>query len=218
MTGQSEGGVPLMILAGGRGSRLNGDKALMPFAGATLLDAVLNRVRSDDRARLIALNANGNPTRFDRFRLPVLADPIPDHPGPLAGILAAMEWAAGLPHRHAVRVGTVPTDTPFLPENLLDRLEAAADDAPETAIICAETARGLHPVVALWPVCLRDALRDAILRQGVRRVGDFVSRYPLRRVMVADEGFDPLMNINTAAELAAAEALVLLGHRVSTAG
>ncbi len=206
-----------MILAGGMGSRLNGDKALVPFAGATLLDAVLDRVSGNGRRRPIALNANGNSARFDRFCLPVLADSIPGHPGPLAGVLAAMEWASELLQCRWGRVGTIPTDTPLLPEDVLDRLEEAVTGASDDTIVCAETGHGLHPVVALWPIGLRDALRDAIVTAGIRRVGDFVARYPLRRVMFAGTGFDPLFNVNTAAELAAAEALVLLARPVSTA-
>lgn len=194
-----------MILAGGRASRLNGDKALAPFAGATLLDAVLDRLRGGRWQGPIAINANGDPPRFDRFALPVLADSISGFPGPLAGILAAMDWAANTSAAHG-RVATVPVDTPLLPSGLMDALLEPLPGLPEDTIICAESASGLHPVVALWPLCLRESLRHAIVAEGMRRVRDFLARHRLHRVTFADDESDPFINVNSAAELAAAEA------------
>ncbi len=205
MTGQREGDAPFVILAGGRASRLNGDKALAPFAGATLLDAVLARCRAGSWRGPIAINANGDPGRFDRFGLPVLVDSIPEFPGPLAGILAAMDWAASSTTRQWV--GTVPVDTPLLPAGLMGSLQAVLPGLAADTIICAESASGLHPVVALWPLCLRKSLRQAVVGEGIRRVRDFIARHRLHRVVFPDDGFDAFFNVNSAVELVAAEAV-----------
>lgn len=194
-----------MVLAGGLGRRLGGDKALAPLAGATLLDAVIARLRpQSDR---IAINANGDPARLRRFGLPVLADSVADFPGPLAGILASLDWAQALP-----RVLTVPTDAPLLPGDLVARLAAAAGSAPN-AIICATSAGHLHPVVALWPTALAGDLREALVAAGTRKVTAFMARYPVVEVDFPTAGYDPLMNVNTAADLALAERLAQLGNR-----
>ncbi|WP_052945282.1 NTP transferase domain-containing protein, partial [Acidisphaera rubrifaciens] len=141
------------MLAGGRALRMGGgDKALCPFAGATLLDRVLARMAGQGGP--VLLNANGDPARFARFGLTVVADTVPDHPGPLAGLLAGMEWAA----RHAPGIAdvlSVPTDTPFLPPDLAQRLAAARAAAGAEVAITASGGR-THPVVGLWPVRLAD--------------------------------------------------------------
>lgn len=217
-TGQSEGGIPLVILAGGRASRLNGDKALAPFAAATLLDAVIARLHDGIWRGPVAINANGDPRRFDCFRMPVLADSTANFPGPLAGILAAMEWASTRRDGQWEWVGTVPTDTPLLPSGLMDSMQKALQRAPDDMIVCAESTSGVHPVIALWPLSLREPLRYALVEEGTRRVRDFIARYPLRRVTFADDGFDPFLNVNSAAELAAAEALWRSGRAAPVPG
>lgn len=216
-TGQREGGVPLVILAGGRGSRLNGDKALAPFAGATLLDAVIGRVRAGVWQGPIAINANGDPARFARFALPVIADSIADYPGPLAGILAAMDWAAAA-HPDAAYVATVPTDAPLLPTDLLDRMSQVAARETGDVIFCCESASGRHPVIALWPVTLRTTLRPLLAVSGMRRVREFQGRCRQRSLYFDDPGFDAFVNVNSAAELAAAEALAGHVHPAPEAG
>lgn len=149
---------PGVILAGGLSRRMGGgDKGLLPFGGGTLLSAVMARVRP--QVSRLALNANGDPARFASLGLAVLPDPVPGHPGPLAGILAAMEWAAASGH---ARVLTVPCDAPCLPPDLLARL------MPHPFAVAASAGRR-HPVVALWPVALAPALAQALAR-GERRV------------------------------------------------
>jgi molybdopterin-guanine dinucleotide biosynthesis protein A len=194
-----------MILAGGLATRLGGDKALAPFAGATLLDAVIARLSG--AALRLAINANGDPARFGRFGLPVVPDEIAGFPGPLAGILAALDWA-----RDLEAVATVPTDAPLLPVDLLPVLGRAAIASPG-AIICAESAGRLHPVVALWPTRLAADLRHAIIADGMRRVTDFLARHRVVRAGFPIAGYDPLMNVNTAADLALAERLASLERR-----
>jgi molybdopterin-guanine dinucleotide biosynthesis protein A len=192
----------VLVLAGGRATRMGGgDKALLPFGGATLLDEVLGRIAAQGSRML--LSANGDPARFARFGLPVLADPLPDHPGPLAGVLAGLEWL----REHApaaTELVTVPTDTPFLPHDLVARL-AAARGREDADLACAASGGRLHPVIGLWPVRLAVALRAALAEEGLRRVGEFAARF--RRVSVAYETdpVDPFVNVNTPSELAEAE-------------
>lgn len=188
--------LPAVILAGGRATRMGGgDKGLRPFRGGTLLAAVIARIAP--QAGPLALNANGDPARFAALGLPVLPDPVPDRPGPLAGVLAAMDWAAGL---GADAVLTVPVDAPFLPADLVARLSAAVDGRPALA----QGADGtLHPTVALWPVALAPALRAA-LAAGERRMRAFAAAHGAVPVPFAAADPDPFLNLNTPADLAAA--------------
>lgn len=184
--------MPAVILAGGLATRMGGgDKGLRPFRGGLLLDSVIARIAP--QAGPLALNANGDPARLLRYGLPVLPDPVPGHPGPLAGVLAALDWAAGL---DTARVLTVPTDAPDLPADLVARLSACS--AP---VAMAASADGtLHPTVALWPTAAAPALR-AFLDRGERRVRGFAETLGLEPVAFADALPDPFGNINRPEDL-----------------
>jgi len=185
-----------MILAGGQATRMGGgDKGLRPFRGATLLDAVVARL--SPQVADLALNAGGDPARFARFRLPVIADSVAGQPGPLAGVLAGMDWAAG---QGAAAVVTVPCDTPFLPGDLVPRLILAGGGG----LAVAESGGRLHPTVALWPVTLRAALRAALMA-GERRVRDFGVGHGAAVAVFPLTDPDGFANANTPEELEALE-------------
>ncbi len=187
--------LPAVILAGGRSRRMGGgDKGLLPFGEGTILSHVLARLRP--QAAPIALNANGDPGRFAGLGLPVLPDPVPGHPGPLAGILTAMDWAASM---GAPAVLTVPSDAPFLPFDLLPKLYEAG--AP--AVVA--TGGRVHHVTGLWPAALAPALRD-FLAEGAQRVQDFAQAQGTRVVDIPlpPDGPDPFLNLNTPEDLATA--------------
>jgi molybdopterin-guanine dinucleotide biosynthesis protein A len=176
-----------------------GDKSLLSLAGRPLLAHVIERLRPQVDA--LAVNANGDATRFAPFGLEVVADDAADFAGPLAGILAAMNWAKRL-HPSATAVLTVPADTPFLPRDLAARLKAAGAPA------LARSGGRIHPVVGLWPLGLRDDLQRALRTEGVRKVEDWTAR--LEPVLVDFEtgAIDPFFNINAPDDLARAEALL----------
>jgi molybdopterin-guanine dinucleotide biosynthesis protein A len=181
---------PAVILAGGLSRRMGGgDKALAPFRGGTLIGAVIGRIAP--QAGPLAINANGDPIRFAGFGLPILPDTLPDHPGPLAGVLAAMDWAGamGLPV-----VLTVPCDSPDLPADLALRLAGAG--APAFA---QDAEGGDHPVVALWPVAARMELADR-LAQGNGRVRDALAALGAKAVRFAG-GRAVFRNINHPGDL-----------------
>jgi molybdopterin-guanine dinucleotide biosynthesis protein A len=193
------------ILAGGLARRLGGgDKALRTVGGSTVLSWLIGRM-APQVTRLI-LNANDDPRRFDGLGLPVVADSLPDHPGPLAGVLAALEWVA-LSEPDVEWVVTVPGDAPFLPRDLVQRLHAARRrDGARFA--CAASGGQAHPVAGLWPVAFRDELRRAVAEQGVRRVDAFTGLYPCPVVEWPTEPVDPFFNVNTPEDLAEAGRLV----------
>ncbi|MEH3062715.1 MAG: molybdenum cofactor guanylyltransferase [Methylobacterium radiotolerans] len=176
-----------------------GDKPLLRLGGRTLLERVVERLGPQCGAGL-ALSANGDPARFPGFPGPVLPDPVPDQPGPLAGILAGLEHAGA---RGIARVVSVSGDAPFLPEDLVARLGAAG---PETGIALAASGERQHYTIALWPTALSDALRD-YLERGERRVGAFIARHGAAVATWPVEPVDPFLNINSPADLAAAEGL-----------
>lgn len=182
-----------VILAGGLATRMGGgDKALLDLGGRPMLAAVIDRL--GPQVAGLALNANGEPARFAAFGLPVLPDTVSGYPGPLAGILAGLEWAAAEGATHVVSAAA---DTPFLPRDLVARLTAVADRAP---IVLAETASGLHPTFGLWPVSLRDDLALA-LAEGTRKVAAWAESRGAARVRFDDSSGDPFFNVNTPEDL-----------------
>ena len=192
------------ILAGGLARRMAGaNKAMLDIGGSTVLARLIARL-SPGVGRMV-LNTNGDPGLFAGLGLTVIADSLPDHPGPLAGILAALEWATAQ-GSGTEWVVTVPCDTPFLPTDLAERLHAARirDGA---VLACAASAGRTHPVAALWPVILAPALRQAIVEQGVRKVSRFTDRYSRSIANWGTDPVDPFFNVNTSEDLAEAQRL-----------
>jgi molybdopterin-guanine dinucleotide biosynthesis protein A len=184
-----------------------GDKPLLPLAGRPLVSHVIGRL--EPQAAPIALNANGDPARFRAFGLPVIPDTIGDFAGPLAGILAGMEWAQG--QAGITALVSVAGDTPFFPRNLVAGLANAAGARRDRIVIACSGGRR-HPVFALWPLSLRDPLSTFLTEKNDRSVAAFAARhdaaeqdYPLERfgAMTAD----PFFNINTSQDLTEAERL-----------
>lgn len=198
-----------LLLAGGLSRRMGGgDKGLKDLSGRTMLARVVERLRPQVAG--LILNANGDPGRFAELGLPVVADPIEGFVGPLAGILAGLLWART--HAPEARyVASVSTDAPFLPLDLVPRLETALSDRPN-AIAIAQSAGELHPVIGLWPVAHAEDLA-AELKSGVRKVLRWTDRhgtvpvdFPFLRI--GDRMVDPFFNANTPEELAEAAALI----------
>jgi molybdenum cofactor guanylyltransferase len=195
------------ILAGGLARRLGGgDKSLRMIGGRTLLARLIERL-SPSVTRLI-VNANDDPKRFAELGLPVVPDSLPDHPGPLAGVLAALEWSARF-EPSIDWVVTVPGDAPFVPADLVRRLHAARR-RETTTFACATSQGRTHPVVGLWPVSLRDELRSAVADQGIRRIDRFTGRHSCAAEEWAAEPVDPFFNVNTPEDLAEADRLVAM--------
>lgn len=195
---------PAIILAGGRATRMGGgDKGLREVGGQRLIDRVIARLAP--QCGKIALNANGDPSRFADLGLPVLPDSLPDHPGPLAGVLAGMDWAADL---GAEALVSVAADTPFFPRDLVERLQAAADPSGLALAASPDETGTLwhHPTFGLWPVALRDNLREA-LQGGLRKVVLWTDRHGAGTATFAAAPFDPFFNINTPDDIAEAEKL-----------
>ena len=190
-----------LVLAGGLAHRMGGgDKARIAIGGATILQRVLACL-APQCARVI-INANGDPARFADTRLPVVADSVPDFTGPLAGILAGLDWAAANAPQ-CEWLASVPGDCPFLPADLVTRLQQART-AAGTPLACARSGEWRHPVVALWRVSLRDDLRRALVDEGLRKIEIWTARHG---VAVADwpaEPVDPFFNVNTPEDAARA--------------
>ncbi|HEY8268262.1 MAG TPA: molybdenum cofactor guanylyltransferase MobA [Xanthobacteraceae bacterium] len=190
-----------LVLAGGRATRMGGgDKTLLKVGGATILQRVLARIRPHCTA--IVLNANGDPSRFAAYELPVVADEVPDFAGPLAGILAGLEWAAR-EHPKTEWIASVPGDCPFLPSDLIPRLHETRT-AEGRLLACARSGEWRHPVVALWPVALRIDLRRALFDEDLHKIELFTGRYGVAVAEWPDRPVDPFMNVNTPEDLAAA--------------
>ena len=203
-----------LVLAGGLARRMGGgDKARITIGGVTILERVLACL--EPQCTNLVINANGDPARFADTKLPVVADSVPDFAGPLAGILAGLDWAA-LHLPECEWVASVPADCPFLPNDLVARLHAAraAAGAP---LSCARSGKWRHPVVGLWPLALRDDLRRALVAEGLRKIEIWTARHG---VAIADwpaEPVDPFFNVNTPEDAAQAQAMAAK-YRVATRG
>ncbi|RCW28485.1 molybdenum cofactor guanylyltransferase [Ciceribacter lividus] len=197
---------PGIILAGGLSRRMGENKAAVLLGGKAMIRHVAERLAP--QVSSLAVNA---PEGADAgLGLPLVPDTIAGHPGPLAGVLAGLRHAEKLarPPRHIV---TAPADTPFLPRDLVERLEAALPTAD--AIVVASSAGRGHPVVALWPLALADDLENWLANPENRRLQAFIARHPSASVDFAPietrQGpLDPFFNVNTPDDLALAKALL----------
>ncbi|HEY8581238.1 MAG TPA: molybdenum cofactor guanylyltransferase MobA [Beijerinckiaceae bacterium] len=193
---------PVVILAGGLARRMGGgDKPLRRIAGRTILEHVIARLAP--QAGPMTLNANGDPARFAAFGLPVTPDSVEGFVGPLAGVLAGMDWAAG----RAERVLSVAADCPFLPMDLVARLEAEGGAAD---IVVARSGGQAHPVIALWRVDLREDLRRALVEEQMRKIDRWTARHTVAHVDWPTEPVDPFFNANTPDDVTLAETLARL--------
>jgi molybdopterin-guanine dinucleotide biosynthesis protein A len=194
-----------VVLAGGLARRMGGgDKGLLELDGRPILDHVIERLAP--QVRMVIVNANGEPERFDRWKRPVAADVLPDNPGPLVGVLTGMDWVvANLPGLEWIV--TVPTDAPFLPRDLVARFFAAVGDEGAD-MACAVSGGQRHPVCGLWPVSLRMDLRAALVQEGLRKVDVWTGRYKVADVDFSAEPVDPFFNANEPADLEEAKRLL----------
>ncbi|MGE3991725.1 molybdenum cofactor guanylyltransferase MobA [Pseudorhodoplanes sp.] len=203
-----------LILAGGLARRMGGgDKALIEIGGRTILDRVLETVTPQCVG--IILNANGDPSRFARFGLPIVPDDIPDFAGPLAGILAGLDWAAI--HRPEIAWAvSVPGDCPFLPADLVERLHAARR-AAGTPLACAKSGDWRHPVAGLWPVALRADLRRALVDEDLHKIEVWTRRHGIAIAEWPDRPVDPFFNVNTPEDRALADDIAMQQRDVQSA-
>lgn len=193
-----------VVLAGGLARRMGGgDKPMRSIGGRTILDHVIERMKPQCEG--LVLNANGDPARFARFALPVIQDTVEDHPGPLAGVLAGLDWAAAN-RPDAEWVVSVAGDCPFLPRDLVARLHAARM-AEHAQLAVAASGGRTHPVIGLWSVGLREELRHALVGEGIRKIDRWTARYRLATMSWPVEPVDPFFNANTVEDLAEAERL-----------
>ena len=183
-----------LVLAGGLARRMGGgDKALIRIGNETILERTLARL--SPQVDGIVLNANGNLARFASFGLPVVADSVPDFAGPLAGILAGLDWiAANKPDTEWVV--SVPGDCPFLPRDLVVKLHEAREHENKP-LACAHSGDWRHPVVGLWQVALRESLRHAITAEDLRKIEVWTARYGVALADWPTEPVDPFFNVNT---------------------
>jgi molybdopterin-guanine dinucleotide biosynthesis protein A len=193
-----------LVLAGGLARRMGGgDKIMLTIGGIKILDRVFERMRP--QCTCLILNANGDPARFVSTELAVVPDNVPDFVGPLAGVLAGLDWAA----EHAPSISymvSVPGDCPFLPRDLVARLHAARTTEGKP-LACARSGDWRHPVVGLWPVTLRDDLRHALTKEGLRKIEVWTQRHGVALAAWPDTPVDPFFNVNTPQDAAAAESI-----------
>jgi molybdopterin-guanine dinucleotide biosynthesis protein A len=198
-----------IVLAGGQSRRMGGgDKSLLPLGSGCVLDQVVMRLAP--QVAPLVISANGDPGRFSRFGLPVLADTVTGFVGPLAGILTGLEWA--IANTACRAIVTAAGDTPLLPLDLVERLAAATDQRPGSiAVACSAGKR--HPTFTLWPTDCRDALRRFLVDEDNRRVSAFIDRHDSVYVefpvpQSTGQPIDPFFNINEPDDLVRAERLL----------
>jgi molybdopterin-guanine dinucleotide biosynthesis protein A len=193
-----------LVLAGGLARRMGGgDKAKIEINGVSILDRVLSTLSGQCIG--IAINANGDPTRFAETGVPVIPDNVEGFVGPLAGILAGLDWLAG--HNKGVEwMLSVPGDCPFLPDDLVERLHAARREmGAGVPLACARSGEWRHPVIGLWPLALREDLRKALTVEGLRKIEMWTSRHGVALADWPAQPVDPFFNVNTPEDVERAE-------------
>ncbi|MBO9406415.1 molybdenum cofactor guanylyltransferase MobA [Shimia sp. R9_1] len=195
-----------VILAGGQATRMGGgDKGRLMLGQRSILEHVIERL--EPQVAGLALNANGDAARFEDLDLPVLPDSMEGYPGPLAGVLAGLDWAA---EQGADAIVTAAADTPFFPCDLVPRLLLAAEDKQHTLALSASREPDgkvwRQPTFGLWPVALRDDLR-ASLQEGLRKVVLWTDKHDAGQAIFAQTGVDPFFNVNTPDDLQEARRL-----------
>ncbi len=194
-----------ILLAGGLARRMGGgDKGLKTIGGQSILARIIATMTPQCAGLLV--NANGEAERLASLGFPVVPDDVPGFAGPLAGILAGLDWIAA--HQpdcgHAI---SIPTDTPLLPDDLVARLQKAR--LKENAdIACATSGGSTHPVIALWPVALRRDLRHALVDEDIRKIDRFTQRWKMAYADWPVEPYDPFFNANEPRDIEAAERIL----------
>lgn len=193
-----------LLLAGGLARRMGGgDKPLRLIGGQSILSHVIARLGPQCDGLL--LNANGDPARFATYGIPVVADSVPDFAGPLAGILAGLDWMTENRPDLAWMI-SIAADTPFIPRDLVSRLHQAREPAG-VPLACAASGGWTHPVIGLWPVALREDLRHALTIEDERKIDRWTARHGVTEVEWPVEPVDPFFNANRPDDLAEAERL-----------
>ena len=193
-----------LLLAGGLARRMGGgDKPLRTIAGRSILAHVIERL--SPQCDGLVVNANGDPARFAGYGLPVVADSVPDFAGPLAGILAGLDWMAENRPETGWLV-SVAADTPFIPSDLVPRLHGARE-AEQVPLACAASGGWTHPVIGLWPVSLRADLRHALTVEDERKIDRWTARHGCASAQWPVAPVDPFFNANRPEDLDEAERL-----------
>ena len=193
-----------VLLAGGLARRMGGgDKPMKSVGGLTILERVIARL--SPQCDGLILNANGDPARYAAFGWPVVADSVEGFAGPLAGVLAGLDWAAA--NRPDIEwVLSAATDCPFLPRDLVRRLQRARIEE-DAQLAAAASEEQIHPVIGLWNVALRVELRHSLVAEDNRKIDRWTARDKLATVTWPTVPIDPIFNANTIEDLAEAEQL-----------
>ena len=191
--------IPCVILAGGKGKRMGGkEKGLINLLDRPLISYVLEKVSG--KAAPIALNINTNFEKFKNFGYEILEDPLKGHLGPLVGILASLNWAKNIKQKWVL---TLPCDTPFLPQNLIESLLKVKNENPDVDLVVAKSRGFNHPVIALWKTDNNLILKQAI-EEGIRKIDIFTSQLKTAHVNfdeIDESKSDPFTNLNSPKDL-----------------
>jgi molybdopterin-guanine dinucleotide biosynthesis protein A len=194
-----------LILAGGQARRMGGvDKALLMLRGQTLIERAVAGAKP--QVSELIINANGDVSRFARLGVPVISDRIQGFLGPLAGILAGLEWMREN-RPDANFMASFACDCPFFPTDMVRRLLKTLQTEKASVAIAASGTRH-HPVFALWSAAIEETSESVLKDRGLRKMDDFVDTLPNARVVFSSDLVDPFFNVNTPDDLARAEALM----------
>ncbi|MGN0919117.1 MAG: molybdenum cofactor guanylyltransferase MobA [Oxalobacter sp.] len=188
--------VTVIVLAGGQGRRMGGvDKGLQLFQGKPLVVHVLERL--EKQAGTILISANRNIDHYQAYGYPVFPDSIAGYPGPLAGFLT------GLRHCQTSYLATVPCDTPFIHEQLIERLRTALIAAEADIAVAMTEDDGISKIQSVFTV-MKSHLGNSLatcLGSGYHKLDRWFATQKTITVPFAEK--DTFININTLSELAA---------------
>ena len=179
-------------MTGGKSSRMGGGiKTLMQFNKKIIFERILENLQN--QINNIIINNNEMSYQFKKYNLPVIEDKIKGYLGPLAGIHASLEWVTKN-LKNIEWIVSIPGDTPFIPDNLVEKLYNKAENYKKNIII-AKSNEKIHPIVGIWNVSLLQKLEEAIL-EGERKIIIWAKKNQLDYQEFINDRYDPFFNIN----------------------
>ena len=181
-----------VIMTGGKSSRMGGGiKTLIQFNKKIIFERILESLQN--QINNIIINNNDMSYQFKKYNLPIIEDKIKGYLGPLAGIHASLEWVSKN-LKNIEWIVSIPGDTPFIPDNLVEKLYNKAKSYKKNIII-AKSNEKIHPIIGIWNVNLLQKLEKAIL-EGERKIIIWAKKNQLDYQEFVNDRYDPFFNIN----------------------
>ncbi len=193
--------VCIAILAGGLSSRMGGGiKTLKTFNNKTIFERIFSKIKN--QCNNIIVNTNEEDFQFKKYNISIVKDLFLERVGPLGGLHACLKWLY-IKNKNIDWLVTVPADTPFLPDNLVEKLTKETNNG-KYKIVMAKSNNKIHPIVGIWHSSLLDNLEKEI-NLGTRKILHWAEKHSIKYVDFHNSNYDYFFNINYKEDILKAE-------------